>query len=209
MKKSLIKKLALITGTAVAFSSFAFMTTGCSKDEKKSKDKKDKDDKKVEETEETEAEETETPVETTEVVVETEETEETVDIDPDAGIDFDFDVETIKDAELKAIAAEYLKQDYMFFSFEDMGEELPDGCTEGFYGMGSDFSSMVLGAKFDDKESAEAYAISEFSDEEVGFEMFDKEETEDGDVYSMTVEGTTVTITVFNSGVLLIDAQYA
>lgn len=205
MKKSLIKKLALLTGTAIAFSSFALLSTGCSKDEKE--DKKDKKDKKVEETEETEAEETEAPVETTEAE-ETDAPVETEIDDIDLGFEL-FDISTIEDAELKAIADEFLAKNYMFFSFEDMGEELPEGCLEGFYGMDSSFTAMMLAAKFDSKEAAEAYLMEEMGFADEAFEDFEKTETEteDGTVYTMSDEtmGLTITITITNSGILLLD----
>lgn len=206
MKKSLIKKLALITGTAIAFSSFALMSTGCSKDDKDDK----KDDKKTEKTEAEETEETEetdAPVETTEAE-ETDAPVETEIEDIDLGFDL-FDVSTIEDAELKAIAEEFLAKDYMFFSMEDMGEEMPENCSEAFMGMSDDFTAMMLAAKFDSKESAEAYLFDELDLTEEDFAELEKTETDEGVVYSVVDDYFNLTITITNSGILVLDETYA
>ena len=219
MKKSLIKKLALVTGAAVAFSSFALMSTGCS-EKKDKKDKKDKDDEKIEETEEPEETEAETVAETTEETEEiVEETiEETFDITEETDIDisdlFDFDLDAFEDEEVKALAAEYMDKNYMLFTLEDMGEDLPDGAIEGFMGMSdgslsidtsTDSASADMGIveviKFEDKASAMDF----FTEDMAGME-FTMEQTDAGDVFTAEEDGAVMVATITDTGILYIDA---
>lgn len=214
MKKSLIKKLALVTGCAVAFSSFAIMTTACS-------DKKDKDDDKEEtEVEETEEEETEAETTAAETTVEetVEETEETIEETEETFVDDwelpEFDTSVFADDEVKALAEEYAAQDFMLFTLEDLGEELPEGATEGFMGMSSgelsfstedeesyaDFSIIEV-VKFDTVEDAEAF----FADEMEGID-FEVTETDDATVYVAAEDGETITVTITNTGLATIVA---
>lgn len=215
MKRSLLKKLALVTGVAVAFSSFALMSTGCS-DKKDKKDKKDKDEEEIEETEETE--ETDAPVETT--VEETDAPVETyvieTEIEDDLGWDIPaFDVNALSDDQMKEIAQEYIDKDYMIFTLAELGEDLPEGAIEGFMGMSSgslSFDSetgestgsmgIVEAVLFTDKAAAEA-----FLEDDLGTDGLEKETSADGDTYTIDEDGMVMTVFVGNNGLLLVEAE--
>ena len=205
MKKSLLKKLALVTGCAVAFSSFALMSTGCS-------DKKDKDDEEeteVEETEEeTEAEETEaeeTEVEETEAE-ETEEIviDETIDIDLDDDFSFDLpenDLSVYTSDVVASYAETYTEQGYFLMPMsEENGDEIPEGFVDGFMGMGGDETTMEIVAVvlFENREYADAFIAEGMEELDFG----EPTETDDGVEYAFTQDGADVVCSVSNDGLV-------
>ena len=223
MKKSLLKKLAVITGAAIAFSSFAVMTTACSdkndKDDTKVEDDEDEDEDededKAEETEaeETEAEETEAEDEDDDIVIdEIEEIDEEIDDEAFPGT---VDASSFTNEEVAAYAQTYTDLGYMLMGMDET--DAAEGIIEGFIGIGGDEETsisisndeasgsgsmtMVVVALFEDADSASTYlndAMSEFSESSIT-------ETDNGTTYYAEETGVTLNAELNNDGVLFME----